>query len=93
VTALHVPVGVSARDILRDLESRYGMRIALGQGSYKDTMIRIAHIGALTEGDALAITAALGAVLAARGLPVRATAGVEAALGALAEPKAEAVRA
>ncbi len=84
VTALHTPPGVTSREIMRDLESRYGLRIALGQGHMKDRMIRIAHIGAIQEADVFAITAALGAVLAARGAASNAAAGVEAALASLA---------
>lgn len=88
VTAITLPDGVGSRDVLRALEMRYGFRIARGQGAWKDRMIRIAHMGAIEQGDVLALTAALGAVLAGLGATPRAEAGVEAALASLKQPYA-----
>jgi aspartate aminotransferase-like enzyme len=86
VTALIPPSGVAARDVMKELESRYNVRIALGQGAWKDKMIRIAHMGVTSESDVLMVLASLGATLAAKGHACDPSAGVAAAQTALGAP-------
>ncbi len=92
VTALHAPEGVSGREFMKPLEAEYGMRIALGQGTFKESMIRIAHMGDVTERDVFAILGALGAIMERKGLAPRAAAGVEAAIASLTAPALQAAR-
>ena len=92
VTALYAPDGVSGREFLKPLEAEYGMRIALGQGKFKESMIRIAHMGDASEADIFAILAALGAIMERKGLAPRAAAGVEAALASFAKPALQEAR-
>lgn len=86
VTALHAPDGVSGREFLKPLEAEFGMRIALGQGKFKESMLRIAHMGDVSESDIFAILSAFGAIMERKGMAPRAAAGVEAALASLAAP-------
>ncbi len=92
VTALHAPEGISGREFMKPLEAEYGMRIALGQGKFKESMIRIAHMGDVNEADIFAILSALGAIMERKGLTPRAAAGIEAALASLQAPQLQEAR-
>jgi aspartate aminotransferase-like enzyme len=62
VTALHVPHDMTARDITGAMRER-GIIIAGGQGAYEDKIIRIGHMGHVTERDIDEVMLALGDVL------------------------------
>jgi aspartate aminotransferase-like enzyme len=62
VTALHVPHDMAARDITGAMRER-GIIIAGGQGAYEDKIIRIGHMGHVTERDIDEVMLALGDVL------------------------------
>jgi aspartate aminotransferase-like enzyme len=50
VTALYPPEGLPARDAVRAMRER-GVVLAGGQGPYEDSLLRIGHMGFVTEGD------------------------------------------
>jgi aspartate aminotransferase-like enzyme len=45
VTAVHVPDGVDADELVRVLRDRHGITLAPGQGPLKGKVFRIGHIG------------------------------------------------
>ena len=53
VTSAVVPEGIAVEDLRKLLNSRYGVVIAGGRGSAKisERIIRVGHLGAITEGD------------------------------------------
>jgi aspartate aminotransferase-like enzyme len=58
VTAVRVPEALTAREIIEAMLDR-GIVIAGGQGSYEDRIIRIGHMGHVSEGDLIQVTSAL----------------------------------
>ncbi len=72
------PEGLDGPRFLRRLESRFGVKLAGGQGPWKGKIFRIAHLGAVDELDILAAIAAMEVVLFEMGYPVRFGAGVAA---------------
>ena len=50
VTALHAPDGLSARDVVQAMRER-GVILAGGQGAYQHTILRVGHMGFVTEAD------------------------------------------
>jgi len=79
LTAVFFPEGLDGREFLGRLESRFGVKLAGGQGPWKGKIFRIAHLGLLDELDILAAIAAMELVLFEMGYPVRLGAGVAAA--------------
>jgi aspartate aminotransferase-like enzyme len=61
VTAIHVPPGLTASAILSAMRDR-GVIIAGGQDAYKEQIIRIGHMGFVTEHDIDQVMSALEAV-------------------------------
>ncbi|HYE08660.1 MAG TPA: alanine--glyoxylate aminotransferase family protein [Patescibacteria group bacterium] len=59
LTVLKVPEGISSEQIVTMAKEYYGIQIAGGLGKYKDTTIRIGHMGYIREREALLIIAAL----------------------------------
>ncbi len=45
LTIAYTPEGVSAVSLIQSLWDRFGIRIAGGQGAYKETIVRIGHMG------------------------------------------------
>jgi alanine-glyoxylate transaminase/serine-glyoxylate transaminase/serine-pyruvate transaminase len=67
ITAAFCPDGVMAGDIRDDLLRDHGLQITTGFGSYKDSVIRVGHMGgALTTTDMHRLIAGLEQVLAQR---------------------------
>lgn len=58
VTAIHVPPGLTASDMLAAMRDR-GVIIAGGQDAYKEQIIRIGHMGFVTEHDIDEVMSAL----------------------------------
>ena len=69
LTAVSVPDGIDAADIIKRIEKYYGIVIAGGNKSLKGRIIRIAHMGYMSEGDVLDTLGALERVLTGLGYP------------------------
>ncbi len=79
LTAVKVPGGVSGEDILQHMEKDFGIVIAGGNRSLKGKIIRIAHMGYISEDDVLDTLQALEETLAGLGRPVNRGAAYAAA--------------
>lgn len=73
VTALHVPHGVTAKEVTTAMRER-GVVIAGGQDDYADKIIRIGHMGFATESDLSEVMLALEETLALLDVSLRASA-------------------
>jgi aspartate aminotransferase-like enzyme len=82
VTAIRVPDGIDAGDVVRGVRERFGMTIAAGQGPVKGKIFRIGHIGWFDVFDITTALAAVELVLAELGADVERGAAVTAALEA-----------
>ena len=63
MTAVRFPTGIDGGTFLKRLESRFGVKLAGGQGPLKGKIFRIAHFGILDELDIIAALAAVELVL------------------------------
>ncbi|MEA1950123.1 MAG: alanine--glyoxylate aminotransferase family protein [Planctomycetota bacterium] len=79
LTAAFLPEGVEAKAFLARLESRFGVKLAGGQGPLSGKIIRIAHMGQIDELDILSTLSAIEMVLAEMGQSVKLGVGVAAA--------------
>ena len=59
VTLAQVPDGISPADIRQMAREKYDLLIAAGLGDFKDTSLRIGHLGMITIREAVLIVAAL----------------------------------
>jgi len=84
MTAVCLPEGIDGDAFSRRLHSRFGVKVAGGQGPLKGKIIRIAHLGIIDELDILATLAAIELVLVEMGRNVKLGAGVGAASRILA---------
>jgi serine---pyruvate transaminase len=82
VTAVRVPDGVDARDVVKGLRDRFGMTIANGQGDLLGKIFRLGHIGWFDVFDITTMLAAVESVLADLGADIERGAAVTAALEA-----------
>ena len=64
VTAAFPPEGINADDLRKDLEIRFGVKVAGGQGSLKGRIIRIAHLGYFDILDVFTVLSAIELCLA-----------------------------
>jgi aspartate aminotransferase-like enzyme len=78
-TAVYVPEGLDGKRLLGRLESRFGVKLAGGQGPLKGKAFRVAHMGIIDELDIIATIAALELVLKEMGHSVVLGSGVAAA--------------
>ncbi len=62
-TAIRVPTGVEAAQLLRLLREEHGVVLAGGQGCLAGKIFRVGHLGWVQEADVDAVAAALAAVL------------------------------
>lgn len=85
MTAAYIPEGVDGKRFLKRLESRFGVKLAGGQGHLKGKIFRLAHFGLIDELDILAAIAAIELVLVEMGHAVPLGAGVAAASRVLAQ--------
>ena len=88
MTSAYIPEGVDGKRFLKRLESRFGVKLAGGQGHLKGKIFRLAHFGLIDELDILAAIAAIELVLVEMGHGVPLGASVAAAsrvLGAAVE--------
>jgi aspartate aminotransferase-like enzyme len=79
ITAVCAPDGVNARDIVRNLNDKYGITIAGGQDHIKDRVFRVSHMGYLDALDMVTAVAAVEMTLKDLGHAVQLGAGVRAA--------------
>jgi aspartate aminotransferase-like enzyme len=63
VTAFYTPEGVDSRSVATELEDEYGVTVALGQGAWTNSSLRIGHLGWVTEADIDATVDAMEKVL------------------------------
>lgn len=82
VTSFLPPAGLTVDAIRAGLKKRFGIIIADGQKELKGKIMRIGHLGHVSERDVLATLSGLEAVLMELGLDVSPGAGVAAALQA-----------
>lgn len=85
VTAVRPPKGMDSSVITREFRTRFDTVIANGQGSMKNELFRIAHIGYFDFLDLFALLAGLEIILNAAGFPVKYGTGVAAAQEYLAQ--------
>jgi pyridoxamine--pyruvate transaminase len=87
-TAVRIPKGLSDADILAAARSGFGVVFSSGRNETKGKLLRIGHMGPVAEPIyATAAVTALGGALRKLGFVCDVGAGVEAALGVIAEVK------
>ncbi len=86
-TALEIPTGLKATQVVKSLRERFGIWIAEGQGPLKDRIIRIAHVGDITPPELIGALGALELVLRELGHQCELGAGVTRALAVLQDEK------
>lgn len=79
VTAVKVPAGVDGEKLVKTMRDEYGVTIAGGQGEMKGKLIRIAHMGYISEFDIILGISCLEKVLKKMGYNFVIGAGVAAA--------------
>jgi aspartate aminotransferase-like enzyme len=84
VTAIMLPEGVDGKALEKTLSSKYGVRVAGGQGPLVGKIVRIAHMGFMDKFDIIIVIAALEMGLNDMGHKVTLGAGVAAAEKVLA---------
>ncbi len=89
LTSVRNPESVDGAAFLRQLESRFGVKVAGGQAHLKGKIFRIAHMGIVDELDIIGTLAAIELVLAAMGQGVTLGAGPAAASRVLNEAHAQ----
>jgi serine---pyruvate transaminase len=80
VTAIHVPPGIDAAELLQTLRDRLGITLAGGQGPVKGKIFRIGHIGWFDIFDITAALAGVELVLGELGADIERGAAVSRAL-------------
>ncbi len=70
LTAVNVPDGINAGDIVKRMEQDFGLVIAGGNKNLKGRIIRIAHMGYISERDVLDTLQGLEQILIDLGCPV-----------------------
>jgi aspartate aminotransferase-like enzyme len=78
VTLVQAPEGVSSATIRQMAGEKYGLLIASGLGDFKDTALRIGHLGMVTTREALLIVAALELILLELGVVKKPGSGLAA---------------
>ncbi len=79
VTAAKVPAGIDGEKLVKTMRDTYGVTIAGGQAELKGKVIRIAHMGFITESDIIMGLSCLEKVLTQMGYKFNLGAGVKAA--------------
>lgn len=86
VTAIRVPDGTDARELVLALRDRFGITVAGGHGELASRIFRIGHIGHYDVFDITTTLAAVEELLAASGAPIERGTAVARALDAYGEP-------
>ncbi len=79
VTAAKVPQGIDGEKLVKAMRDTYGVTIAGGQDEMKGKLVRIAHMGYITEFDIITAISCLEKVLHQMGYKFQLGAGVKAA--------------
>ena len=87
VTAYRVPNGIDGTAVIKQMRTRYGITIAGGQDHLKGKIVRIAHIGYVSEFDVITAISGLEMTLSDLGYAIRPGAGVAAAQATFAESR------
>jgi aspartate aminotransferase-like enzyme len=87
VTAYRVPSGLDGTAIIKQMRTRYGITIAGGQDHLKGKILRIAHIGYISEFDIITAISGLEMTLSDLGYVIRPGSGVAAAQATFAETR------
>jgi aspartate aminotransferase-like enzyme len=80
VTAILMPTGIDAREVVLSLRDRFGITVAGAHGEMGPKMLRIGHVGYFDVFDITTALAALETVLVERGADVERGAAVASAL-------------
>lgn len=83
VTSIRKPEGIDVAALRKLMRDQYGVVLAGGQGSLKNDIFRIGHLGYVGDADIVATISLLGLALNELGVKVDATAGVRAAVSSL----------
>jgi aspartate aminotransferase-like enzyme len=83
VTSVRKPDGVDVAALRKLMRDKYGVVLAGGQGSLKNDIFRIGHLGYVGEADIVATISLLGLALKELGVKVDPPAGVRAAVSSL----------
>lgn len=83
LSAFTVPAGLTSSGLRQALKTGYGLVAAEGLGPYKESVVRVGHIGYVYPRDALTFVAALEATLLKLGYLPRAGAGTAACIAEL----------
>jgi aspartate aminotransferase-like enzyme len=87
VTGIRVPNGLDGTAVVRNMRTKYGITIAGGQDHLKGKIVRIAHIGFMSEFDIITAISGLEMTLSDLGFGIRPGAGVAAAQATFAETR------
>ena len=87
VTAFLMPSGIDGTAVVKQMRTRYGITIAGGQDHLKGMIVRIAHIGYMSEFDIITAISGLEMTLSDLGFGIRPGAGVAAAQATFAETR------
>jgi aspartate aminotransferase-like enzyme len=87
VTGYRVPNGIDGSAVIKQMRNRYGIQIAGGQDHLKGKIVRIAHIGYISEFDIITAISGLEMTLSDLGFSLRPGAGVAAAQATFAETR------
>ncbi|MFA5038268.1 MAG: alanine--glyoxylate aminotransferase family protein [Candidatus Omnitrophota bacterium] len=79
VTAVRVPAGIDGEKLVKTMRDEFGVVMAGGQGEMKGKLLRIAHMGYISEFDVILGIACLEKVLKRMGYAFDLGAGVKAA--------------
>jgi aspartate aminotransferase-like enzyme len=88
VTGFRMPPGIDGAAVIKQMRQRYGITIAGGQDHLKGKIVRIAHIGYVSEFDIITAISGLEMTLSDLGFGVRPGAGVAAAQATFAGTRA-----
>ncbi|MBO0697345.1 MAG: alanine--glyoxylate aminotransferase family protein [Zavarzinella sp.] len=84
LTVIKVPAGIDGNELLKNLESKYGYKLANGQDTLKGKIWRLSHMGYCDAFDVMGALSALELALLDAGFKLEPGAGVAAAQRALA---------
>ncbi len=84
LTVVTVPAGIDGNELLKNLEKKYGYKLANGQDNLKGKIWRLSHMGYCDAFDVLGALSALELALLDAGFKLEPGAGVAAAQRALA---------
>src|SRR5262249_18376669 len=79
-SAIRVPAGVEGKKLIKQLQDRYGITVADGQGKAQGVIFRVGHMGDVDALDTISVIAAIEMCLADLGYSVPLGKGVQEAM-------------